>query len=173
MINNSNCIGCQACVDICPADAINFSYDEWGQGSANVHSEKCINCGSCDNICPATNIHFNGKPTEALAVVSRKNKKTGSSGGVFFELASAFIKIGGIVYGAAFDDNLKLIHQKATTQDEIIPLCKSKYIHSDMNGVYKEIKALLNNGEKVMFVGTPCQTSAIKNLFNQKHYDNS
>lgn len=166
-----NCIGCQACVDACPFQAISFIYDEWGEGKATVDETKCKKCGLCERICPAEKISYN-KPTETVyAVVSKKNRNTGSSGGVFFELASNFIEQGGVVYGAQFDEKLKLVHKKAQNIEELSAICKSKYIHSDMTGVYSEIQDFLKANRKVMFVGTPCQVSAVKNLFSQKYCD--
>lgn len=165
----NNCIGCQACVEFCPAQCISFSYDIWGEGKASIDENKCLHCGICNRICPGEVMVFSSPQKFVFAVISNSNSKTGSSGGVFFELAEQFILNGGVVLGAAFDSNLKLKHQKATTVDEIIPLCKSKYLHSDMSGVYKSIKNLLESNTKVMFVGTPCQVSAVKNLFSEKH----
>ena len=164
MISTDACIGCQACVDCCPAHAISFTYDQWGDGKAQVNSQKCVKCSQCDNICPAKKMELNPEQKNVFAVVSKKNAKKGSSGGFFYEVASEFLKNGGVVYGAAFDDNLKLIHVCAKKTDELIPLCKSKYIHSDMAGVYTQIGADLKQGTPVLFVGTPCQTSAVKNL---------
>ena len=166
------CIGCQACVDICPVGAISFSYDEWGSGSAYLSSgTACVNCGRCKKICPAIEQGFNPIAENALAVISKHNSRTGSSGGVFYEMAKRFISDGGVVFGAAFDEELRLVHKAAKTLPELTALCKSKYLHSDMSGVYKEIRSLLASGRRVMFVGTPCQTGAVKNLFYDQFGD--
>ena len=169
MINLNECIGCQACVDICPKNAITFEYDVWGEGRANINAEKCIECGLCDICCPNVNIELNNAQTTVFAVVSKSNRNTGSSGGVFYELASSFIGNGGVVFGAAFDDNLKLKHKKVSSVFELVKFCKSKYLHSDMSGIYNQISECLNAGNRVMFVGTPCQVSAVKNLFSKKY----
>lgn len=165
------CIGCQGCVEACPYNAIDFSYNIWGEGHAVIDADKCKDCGLCDRICPSNNILFNEAATTVYAVISKKYRHTGSSGGVFFELASRFVAQGGVVYGATFNDALKLVHRKATTREELIKLCKSKYLHSDMTGVYAEIAELLKAKRNVMFVGTPCQVSAVKNLFSKKYRD--
>ena len=169
MIDNEKCIGCQACVEICSVHAIDFFHDSWGEGRASVNADKCINCGRCDRVCPALNAELNAIPQTVNAAISNKHRNTGSSGGIFYEIASRFIRDGGVVYGAAFDENLKLTHQRATTYEELIPLCKSKYLHSDMDGVYSNIKNDLKNGRNVFFVGAPCQASAVKNLFADQY----
>ena len=171
MIQTESCIGCQACVEMCPAHAITLCRDSWGEGRAAVDAGKCIGCGLCDRICPAAHAEFYSVAKTVNAVVSIKHRKTGSSGGVFYEIASAFIESGGVVYGAAFDENLKLLHRRAANPDELMPLCKSKYLHSDMTGVYSSICSDLNAGVKVLFVGTPCQVSAVKNLFSRRYDD--
>ncbi len=172
MVSELNCIGCQGCVDVCPQKAISFNYNIWGEGRASVMQDKCVNCNLCDSICPALKKDLNEEVSSVMAVISKKNAKTGSSGGVFYELAESFIKDGGVVYGACFNNKLKLVHSKARIVEEIPALCKSKYLHSDMTGIYNEIKNDLMKGKSVMFVGTPCQTSAVKNLFYNKYKDN-
>lgn len=165
MVQNSHCIGCQACVDFCPKKAISFQYDTWGEGKVFVDLSLCNNCRLCEMRCPSLNINLNPSVKNVFAAYSTKHRSTGSSGGVFYELAVNFINDGGVVFGAAFDSNLKLIHKQASTVSQLPVLCKSKYLHSDMCGVYNEIDFCLKKGKKVMFVGTPCQVSAVKNTF--------
>lgn len=171
MISTDKCIGCQACVECCPVQAISFTYDLWGDGKAHVNLQKCVNCSRCDNVCPAKKMELNPEQKNVFAVVSKKNARKGSSGGFFFEIASEFLGNGGVVYGAAFDVNLKLIHVRAKKTDDLTPLCKSKYVHSDMAGVYTQIGADLKRGTPVLFVGTPCQTSAVKNLYKKQYQE--
>ena len=169
MIRTEECIGCQACVAFCAQKAISFVYNEWGEGRAVVDPERCNGCGLCDARCPAHTIGLHDAQPTVLAAFSKGNRHTGASGGVFFELASRFIGDGGVVFGAAFDDDLKLVHQKCTSVQELPRLCKSKYLHSDMTGVYTQIADCLASGKQVMFVGTPCQVSAVKNLFGKRY----
>lgn len=44
-----NCIGCGACVQACPFDALDLV-----DGIAKVDPEKCTDCGSCVAVCPAS-----------------------------------------------------------------------------------------------------------------------
>lgn len=171
MINSEYCIGCQACVEMCPTHAIAFSTDMWGEGRSEVDTERCAGCGFCEKICPNGHAVFYSIPKAVNAVISKTHRNTGSSGGVFYEIAKLFIANGGVVYGAAFNDDLKLIHKRATMLEELMSLCKSKYIHSNMNGVYTSIRDDLNHGRRVLFVGAPCQASAVKNLFSQQYAD--
>lgn len=172
MIESTKCVGCQACSFFCPVNAITFHYDIWGTYHASLDSAKCIRCGKCEKICPAININVNATVQTVFAAISKENRSTGSSGGVFYELASAMIGNGGVVYGASFDSNLKLIHKRVDRQEELLSLCRSKYLHSDMSGVFPLLEADLKKGQNVLFVGTPCQAGAVKNAFAKKYSAN-
>jgi Fe-S-cluster-containing hydrogenase component 2 len=47
VVNNDLCIGCEACVAACPAEAISME-----DGKAVVDADKCIDCGVCEGECP-------------------------------------------------------------------------------------------------------------------------
>ncbi len=44
-IDKNVCVGCMACVDVCPQNVICKSYD-------NIFATKCIACGICVKSCP-------------------------------------------------------------------------------------------------------------------------
>jgi NAD-dependent dihydropyrimidine dehydrogenase PreA subunit len=46
-VDKNICVGCQACVSVCPVDAIRME-----DGKAVVDPEKCIDCGTCVAECP-------------------------------------------------------------------------------------------------------------------------
>lgn len=54
--------------------------------------------------------------------------------------------------------------------EDLNKLRKSKYLQSDLQGVYSQIKKLLNDGNKVLFSGCPCQIAALK-TFLRKEYN--
>ncbi len=60
----SDCIGCGACADICPVDAV-----EMAQEQPNVDLDWCIGCGVCAVVCP----------TESISIVRRSEKKSPQS----------------------------------------------------------------------------------------------
>ena len=61
----NRCIGCGACVEVCPEGAQTF--DE--NGARVFHREKCIACGKCVEVCFAEALVFSGKAMTAEAVV--------------------------------------------------------------------------------------------------------
>lgn len=171
IVSKNECCGCMACGDICPASAIKFAKDEEGFMYPIVQ-ESCVKCGLCTKICPALNI--SNRPSEEQTFLAcldkdKKRRDKGSSGGVFGLLASRLINEGWIVYGAAFDSDLQLKHTFATSEKEVMPLKKSKYLQSNTEEVYSDIKTKLDANQKVMFVGTPCQCNALKNYLRKDY----
>ncbi len=94
-----------------------------------------------------------------------------TSGGVFFAVAKRVLEQGGIVYGAAYDENLNIIHQSAENLLELEKLRKSKYVQSNIKNSYKDIKEHLLKGRKVLISGTPCQAAGLTK-FLKMQYDN-
>lgn len=46
-IDKEKCIGCGACIDVCPVAALSMDGDK-----AKVDPEACIDCGACISECP-------------------------------------------------------------------------------------------------------------------------
>ena len=51
--------------------------------------------------------------------------------------------------------------EKFLTEEEIIESCGSKYVSSHLGDSFQRIKQHLQNGNKVLFVGTPCQCAGL------------
>ncbi|MBQ8010712.1 MAG: Coenzyme F420 hydrogenase/dehydrogenase, beta subunit C-terminal domain [Ruminococcus sp.] len=160
------CTGCGGCRNICPKDAIVLKPDHEGFLMPSVDAAKCIGCGACERACPALNYtsESTGKPEIYAIRANNKVRSISSSGGVFQLLARPFILKGGAVFGAAFDKELKLRHRMAVTEAELGPLRGSKYLQSDTGLIYRKVQECLKKGQKVLFVGTPCQIAALKNI---------
>lgn len=95
-----------------------------------------------------------------------------SSGGAFLGIVKAFVDMAGKdewhVYGAKFNDNFDVVHDKALTINECYAFCGSKYVQSDISLCFDEICCDLNNGCRVLFTGTPCQIGAVKKYIENK-----
>ena len=160
------CTGCSVCVDGCPQNCIRMVKSSYGYLIPSIDASLCIKCGQCDRVCPTLNtkhVEYGGRVMFSAYHKSQSIRKEGSSGSVFYALASKVIDNGGIVVGAAFDERLKLKHQVAVNLDELKPLLKSKYLQSNTSGIYIKIKNYLKGGKNVLFCGTPCQCNAVKN----------
>ena len=175
--DKSNCCGCEACMNICPQNAIEMTVDEYGYKYPKINHEKCIKCGLCKKTCAYQN-DFELQENEETYVAITTNKDIlmkSASGGIFGQIASNIIKQNGVVYGCSMEkENEKLTpkHIKINTLDEIKKLQGSKYVQSDINYTYKLIKEDLENGKKVLFSGTPCQVAALKTFIGNKKNEN-
>lgn len=69
---------------------------------------------------------------------------------------------GGIVYGASYDENLKVKHIKIDNIENLDRLRGSKYVQNNIGDVYQSIKKLLRQDIYVLFCGTPCQVTGLK-----------
>ncbi len=47
IIDAETCIGCTACIDTCPGNALKMEDDK-----AVVDADTCIDCGNCISACP-------------------------------------------------------------------------------------------------------------------------
>ena len=100
----------------------------------------------------------------SYAVQSRQKniRLRSTSGGTFSEIARSFIKTGGCVCAAGYDEQGKVVHKLINTISEIDELCESKYVQSNLNNCFAEVESCLSSSRKVLFVGTPCQVAGVK-----------
>ncbi len=172
--DKTKCCGCFSCKNICPQNAISMVEDEYGFKYPNINYNICTNCGLCEKVCPIINKkQESSENSRAYAAIS-KNENTrmkSSSGGMFSIIAENIINEGGIVYGAQFNEKFLVEHSRAETIEEISKFRGSKYVQSDINKIFKEVKKDLIQGRKVLFTGTPCQVEGLIS-FLIKPFDN-
>ena len=168
------CCGCTACYSVCPKNAIKMVRDNEGFLYPEVDKEKCVNCGMCKKVCPILNkAKLNEfKPKAYLFQNSNEEiRKDSTSGGIFTAIGKFVIKNNGIVYGATFDDNFVVNHIGVESVDKLSRFRKSKYVQSNQNNCFKEIKQYLDNGKLVCYSGTPCQVGGLR-AYLRKDYEN-
>lgn len=178
ILDKKDCCGCNACGDICPKDAITFKTDIEGFWYPEVNKEKCIDCGLCDKICPELNIaelkkNDFDKPAKTIAAIHKniRIRWDSTSGGAFSALAETVYEQGGYVSGAIYNEDFSVRNYVSNKPEDLEKLRSSKYLQSNATGLYKEIKQLLQKGEKVLACGTPCQMTALKSYL-RKDYEN-
>lgn len=137
-----------------------------------VDKDKCIDCHLCEKVCPIKNRDIS---TESILGVygayakDSKLREESSSGGIFSLLAERVLDLGGSVYGAAFDSEYVITHIAIKDKSELYKLRGSKYAQSRIVHVFCEIKKELKEGRFVLFSGTECQVSGLKNYLGKEY----
>lgn len=172
---NSECCGCSACLNVCPKQCISFQKNEEGFLYPIKDMDVCIDCGLCEKVCPFSDNYTYETTSEpaVYAAYDRENRVGSSSGGIFYTLARYTIEErNGWVFGAAFEDKFQLRHVGVNNMTDLQKLRGSKYLQSDMQDCYQQIKQLLKDGVFVLFVGTPCQVAGLRAFLRNREYDN-
>ena len=166
------CCGCTACKNACPKNAIAMVPDEEGFLYPKVDEDLCIQCHICEKVCPLQNPLIPEKGfSQRIFAAKHKDVNvvmSSSSGGVFTAISDYILSGGGVVYGAAFDPNFRVCHQRAETPEDRDRFKGSKYVQSDLGDIFLKIQRDLQNGKKVLFSGTPCQNAGLLSFLKQK-----
>lgn len=151
-------------------DALGFKYPV-------VDLDRCINCGLCEKVC-AFNDHYDTSLNlpEPIAYGARhkdmRQVETSRSGAAFIAISDYILEQGGVVYGAGYADHFRVVHKRAATPQERDGFKGSKYVQSDLTGIFRQVKADLRAGMTVLFSGTPCQTSGLISYVGKKLREN-
>jgi coenzyme F420-reducing hydrogenase beta subunit len=163
-IIGDKCVGCRSCEQVCPASCISINENHEGFLYPSVDENACIRCGRCVRCCPVENedMHRN-QPTEVWALTNKneENIMNSASGGASDILVRAILKEDGLAYGAAYDENLTVHHIEVTSDEDAYKLQSSKYVQSNTEDTYTQIKKRLKERKKVLFTGTPCQVAGL------------
>lgn len=168
------CTGCTACASACPKGCITMAVDEDGFRFPAVDPDACVSCGLCERVCPVTAPRQ--VPEEAPKAYAAYTKDdalrlNSSSGGVFSEVAKLVLAQHGAVFGAAYHENFEVVHICVEQEAELTRLRGAKYAQSDLGSTFSQVKRRLEQGQQVLFSGTPCLVGGLK-AYLTKDYDN-
>ena len=130
----------------------------------NVDQSICIECGACERVCPfpASEHDLNSPHTAYAAWLKDKEIcSASSSGGAAYAIGSRVLEKGGIVYGCAAN-GVDIRHIRVENIEDLKKLQGSKYVQSDVRGLFSEVRQDLKKGRPVVFIGTPCQVAGLK-----------
>ena len=164
MIDEDSCVNCGLCVSVCA-----FRKDKRKSGTPESPEAGCASAKSPETGCaPAKG------PEEVYAAAAKDPLllEKASSGGVFSACAESVLTKGGIVYGCSMQRHedrsektgkgLRAVHIRIDDVKDLGVLSGSKYVQSDTAGIFRKIRADLNQGRDVLFGGTPCQCAAVR-----------
>lgn len=173
IVKKENCCGCHACFNACPKNAIQMNLDDEGFFYPQINEDKCINCTSCLKVCPVIQKQkFHNRTPILIRGARNKNKDqvlTSSSGGLFEVFATYFFSIKGFICAAVFDSQWNVCHLITNSFDDLDKLKRSKYVQSLIGNSYKTIKELLDMGNNVLFIGTPCQVAGLRSFLKSDY----
>ncbi len=162
--DNQACCGCTACANVCPKECITMNADNEGFLYPQVDVSKCIDCGRCEQACPIKNTtEEKGFDQKAYIVQNRDAVilRESTSGGAFTAIATAIIEKGGVVFGAACDENFQVHHTFVDNTEMLKIFRNSKYVQSNLGNCFKKVRDFLKQGRWVCFSGTPCQIEGL------------
>lgn len=169
--DKSQCCGCTACASICPKQCIQMIEDKEGFLYPQINHSVCVDCGLCEKVCPVLHpVLAKEKPVVFAALNNNSEvRMQSSSGGIFTLLAEQTIKNGGVVFGACFDKEWKVVHRYTATLEGLSVFRGSKYVQSDMGTSFQDAKCFLDQGREVLFSGTPCQIAGLRNYLRKSY----
>lgn len=185
VVANDLCIGCGACIDICPSNALKMDWD--GNGLLiPTQVNNCCNDKSCLTVCPfdpknATTVSdltetyikdkeslvFNesiGYYASLYAGHSVEFRESSSSGGVGTWVVSELFKAGLIDYAISvktIDDarDSHFAYQIISKLDDVKTISKTKYYPTSLAGIFDYVVA--NQGNYVL-TGLPCFLKSVR-----------
>ncbi len=167
------CSGCAACEAICPKNAITIK-DELQYMEPIINDAQCIECNLCKKICPNCSEPVFMEPMQWYQGWSRDFgvRKESSSGGLAQSISQQFAEDGGYVCSCLFESG-DFVYKLTNFPEDIQKFRGSKYVKSNPRDCYKSILNILKEtGNKVLFIGLPCQVAAVKNYIGC-NYDNN
>lgn len=167
------CYGCEACIQICPRDALSMKEDDEGFRYPLLDESLCVGCNLCHKVCPYENMperHGSDKYAFGGYIKDEQIKFESTSGGAFSAIVDTFCDENYVIFGAE-SKGLLVWHSYITDKKDLAKFRKSKYSQSKMGKSYQQVKEFLNDGKKVLFSGTPCQIAGLKAFLRNVNQD--
>lgn len=170
LVEKEYCSGCTACMACCPRGAITMHLDKEGFKYPVIDREQCVECGKCVRACPITNKQQKNSVMASYLSTNKDSDQriSSASGGLFSVVAQYVLGKGGIVFGAAYDSNLKVKHIAIEKETDLEKLRMSKYVQSDLGDAFIQVNNYLKTGRMVLFSGTPCQVAGLRAYVNRE-----
>ena len=123
------CVGCMACVEKCPRNAISIR-DSLSAYNAVIDEGKCVSCDICCRVCQNLNPISTMAPTlwKQGYVADEIIREKSSSGGLAAAIEKAFTEAGGVVFSCALKSSNKCILLRPVFAEPLLSLTYSSLI---------------------------------------------
>ena len=179
VVNPGKCIGCAACLTICPVDVFDYENEK----PVDVRNSACVFCELCVDACPVLRptdrdlvqqielrqpVMDDGFGPYAYGVLARTTKEyileAGQDGGICSALGIHGMQTGqlkGMVVGNEDPDNPQMGYAHlATTPEEVIASARSRYSYQPNTLVL--VEAMKRGIAPLAVVGVPCQVDGVR-----------
>ncbi len=179
VVNPGKCIGCAACLTICPVDVFDYENEK----PADTRNSACVFCELCVDACPVLRptdhdltqqiglrepVQDEGFGPYAYGVLARTTQeyilKEGQDGGICSALAIHGLQTGtlkGVVVGNEYPDNPQMGYaQLATTPKEVLTSARSRYSYQP--NTLALVEAMKKDIAPLAVVGVPCQVDGVR-----------
>lgn len=171
-LKRENCCGCTGCQAVCPKNAISMQMDKQGFFYPVIDDTSCVKCGLCYKVCTESYARKN----DCIECFAVKNNDfdivcKSSSGGVSNGLCKKCIDQGGIVYGVAYDNALRVVTTRVDTYAACDKFYGAKYVQTSQEKSFGAVLKDLQDGKLVLFFGTSCHVAGLLSFLNVKKCD--
>lgn len=165
--DKKECTGCGLCAARCPKHCIEMKPGFLGHLYPEIDQSKCIDCKLCQKGCPSLQDISSCYPKKAYAAWSKDEEDyvTSTSGGIASVLSQYIVAKGGVVYGCSVLPNIQISHIRVDKLENLHLLKGSKYVQSQIKDIIPQLRKDVQERNLVLFIGTPCQVTAIKQLY--------
>jgi len=179
VVKPGKCVGCAACVSICPVDV----FDYVDEKPVDTRASACVDCVLCAEVCPVLRPPDNdmqdfidlqepsideGYGPYAYGLYARSTdpeiQECSQDGGI----VSAIILHGmeqntlkGAILGDVYPDNRQVgLHKLAKTREDVLSCAASRYTYSPNTLALQE--AMQQDFGPLAVVGVPCQVDGVR-----------
>lgn len=179
VLAKGKCVGCAACVSICPVDVFDYA-DEL---PVATRADACVNCVLCAEVCPVLRppdsdmqSFIDLQPTSidegygpyAYGLYARSTDPDilacCQDGGIVSAIILHGMKAGtlkGAVLGDTYPENRQIgLHKLAKTREDVLACAASRYTYSPNTLALQQ--AMLENCGPLAVVGVPCQVDGVR-----------
>jgi coenzyme F420 hydrogenase subunit beta len=179
VIDKGKCVGCAACVTICPVDVFDYIDEQ----PKDTRADACVYCELCVDVCPVLRPTDQDLPEQIglkhpikdegfgpynygcfARVTDKAPKIDGQDGGVCSALLVQMMRDGdieGAVVGTEVPGNPQMgTANLATSEDEILAAARSRYTYQP--NTVALVEAMKREIKPLAVVGVPCQVDGVR-----------
>lgn len=180
VVKENLCLGCGACVAVCPQRAIYLVHDQIVGNYAKVLKIQCSECGTCIKVCPGIespdrnedkyDAYFGGFQNIYIGHAGEKTIQfNGASGGVTTALAIYLLEDN-------YVDGVLMVRMdpKKPTENEVFIARSRRDVLSAQGsrygpaGVCELVSEIVKNKDRYAIVGKPCDIQGVRKIVDIK-----